>query len=373
MTKAIKIAEKPHFSDLDALRFFSFMGVFLGHCFIYELSFNNSTNIRHLTSFFIRTAHNALVLFFVLSGFLITYLLLTEYAKKGRIEIFKYYKRRIVRIIPLYYLILFFIFFIYPVGSKLFFNNTPVIDVTQWKYWVFLNNFDNIKRGANIPTLSIMWSVAIEFQFYLAWPLIFLLAKKNIHWVAILMLAFSLCFRMFHYNDNAELHFNTLACMNDLATGSLLAWLLFYKKNYLEKFFARINKPVLFIFYSAFIAYLIIYAGSNYASGIEAIPDRLVISICFAFILAEQILNKASIIKLREFKLFNNLGKITYGLYCFHYLFIGLSFTILARYVNPGQFVFFVIGILTALLFTIITGKLSYRYYEGFFLRMKKY
>jgi len=104
--------------------------------------------------------------FFVLSGFLITYLLQTEKARLGRIDLPKFYLRRVLRIWPLFFSVLIIAIVILPfLGAKSVDN--------WWLYPSFLSNFDRLIDSSSNAMANITWSVSIEEQFYLFWPLLF--------------------------------------------------------------------------------------------------------------------------------------------------------------------------------------------------------
>src|SRR5215471_6016982 len=105
-------------------------------------------------------------LFFVLSGFLITGILVDTKHSEGYLK--NFYARRCLRIWPLYYSLLFFMFIVVPfvhplVGQTIFDRSSPC-----WAYPLFLQNFLVPPPAAGV--LSFTWSLAIEEQFYLVWP-----------------------------------------------------------------------------------------------------------------------------------------------------------------------------------------------------------
>ena len=96
--------------------------------------------------------------FFVLSGFLITFLLLSERQFTGRIAIAAFYMRRVLRIWPLYFVVVLIGFVVFP-WLKAHFGETTSHEPAQlWYYLVFLANFNNLNNGSNTPTLTLLWS-----------------------------------------------------------------------------------------------------------------------------------------------------------------------------------------------------------------------
>lgn len=123
------------------------------------------------------------VLFFVLSGFLITYLLLAEEEKTKTINIRKFYIRRILRIWPLYLLIVVLSLFVL-VHFNIFtwpgFDIETVQSNIFWKLGLFMLFFSNLVLVyfGIIPYASQTWSIGTEEQFYLVWPIIIKVIKK---------------------------------------------------------------------------------------------------------------------------------------------------------------------------------------------------
>ena len=117
--------------------------------------------------------------FFVLSGFLITYLLIKEKQLTGKVHISSFYIRRTLRIWPLYYFCVLFGFIAFPV-LKSAFGQVPNETADPFLCSIFLNNFNAIYNGPpDSSILSVLWSVAIEEQFYLLWPILFYLASPK--------------------------------------------------------------------------------------------------------------------------------------------------------------------------------------------------
>ncbi|HWJ30505.1 MAG TPA: acyltransferase, partial [Flavisolibacter sp.] len=121
-------------------------------------------------------SRHAVVLFFVLSGFLITYLLIKEKQKFGTIDIKKFYLRRILRIWPLFYAAILLGLLIVPFNK--FGHTTDYNLQTIIRYALFIPNFA-LMAGYILPSVAPLWSVGVEEQFYAVWPV--LLSKiKNI-------------------------------------------------------------------------------------------------------------------------------------------------------------------------------------------------
>ena len=121
-------------------------------------------------------------LFFVLSGFLITGILLDTRGSERYFTTF--YARRTLRIFPLYYLVLFLAFFVLPQfpaeHTMLLGQDGPVSLPPQWPYWLYLTNFSIADGGWVHGWVDVAWSLAIEEQFYLVWPLLIWLCPPRL-------------------------------------------------------------------------------------------------------------------------------------------------------------------------------------------------
>lgn len=116
--------------------------------------------------------------FFVLSGYLITTLLLREEAREGQFSLRRFYWRRICRIVPIYFLVvsLAALLFIGLNGERQYLDILPY-------YYLFLSNF----LTEDIPLLAPTWSLAVEEQYYLLWPLLLLVLPRR--WIVPVLLA----------------------------------------------------------------------------------------------------------------------------------------------------------------------------------------
>jgi len=136
------IKKKLFFPNLDALRFFAFFAVFLFHSFYTEYDFIKKSHIYNFANTLCSNGDLGVNFFFVLSGFLITYLLLNEESLKGKINVYYFYIRRILRIWPLYFACVAFGFLIFP-QIKLIFGEVPVETANPVLFFTFLSNFNN--------------------------------------------------------------------------------------------------------------------------------------------------------------------------------------------------------------------------------------
>jgi peptidoglycan/LPS O-acetylase OafA/YrhL len=151
------------FGSLDGLRFFCIMAVIWHHAPLWTGMQDPATI---LTRGFL-----GVDFFFVLSGYLITTLLLREEHTMGRFSLSGFYWRRILRILPIYFLLVSVLGFYFIVIK----GQTELLELLPF-YYLFLSNY----LIDDIPLLAPMWSLAVEEQFYMIWPLMLLLLPRRI-------------------------------------------------------------------------------------------------------------------------------------------------------------------------------------------------
>ncbi len=160
--------------------------------------------------------------FFVLSGFLITFLLLKEKHEKRSISIPRFFLRRILRIWPVYFLTIVMGFFLIPyvfkTGNPAYFPfmiNIPT-DKLPW-YLCFAVNFDMVIHGISYLVVVILWSVSVEEQFYLVWPLLNKFSSRFFLTLCIVVLILlSFYYRFLNYQLSINVKYSTFSVMSDL-------------------------------------------------------------------------------------------------------------------------------------------------------------
>lgn len=379
---------KVYFPGLNGLRFFAAMAVVVTHIELVKhfmglpnLWGNHSSNILTLKSavntFVFEAGGLGVYFFFVLSGFLITYLLLVEKAKTGTIAVKKFYLRRILRIWPLYYLIVILGFFVVPyiVNGSISFSSKELNDHFGINLFLYLIIFPNIAHAifSPVPMISQTWSIGVEEQFYLIWPV---LAKKagNIFKMLVIVFCIMIGLKMFVLilfkagYGSATLaiikKFLAMTKIESMTIGGMGAYLLY---NYKTQFKNLVYQPIVLPMCLLCIPILILFTPPAIQDGIH-----LVYSVIFLFIIANVSGNPDSIIKL-ENDVFNFLGKISYSMYMYHFMLIPLVIYLMkAAGIMPSnelipQLVIY--ASVTAL--TILVSWLSYAYFEGWFLKLK--
>ncbi len=299
-------------------------------------------------------------MFFALSGFLITYLLLLEKEKKGKINIRFFYVRRVLRIWPLYYLfIIICLIVMYYAGSR--------VSSTTLLFYVFYAPNIPFILGTYIPVLAHYWSLGVEEQFYLFWPWCVAKTKKNLDKFifAGIMLFFvlKLVLRYFAPGGDHSLLFMFLNvtrfhCMMIGALGAVL----FVKNNV-------VVMKLCTHMVSQILAWAVIVATAVNQFHIASVLDGEFISVITVVIILGQATKVNRLINLQA-GIPDFLGKISYGIYVYHPLIIwGLSF-LFANMAITGVLKYLIIYCST-IVATIITAYLSYNYFEKWFLKLK--
>jgi peptidoglycan/LPS O-acetylase OafA/YrhL len=172
------VTERPHagfIPALDGLRGIAIILVMLHHLTFYRPESGIDGIIASVPLF----GWAGVDLFFVLSGFLITGILLDSRDSERYFSSF--YARRTLRIFPLYYLVLFLSLVVLPRFPAVHTVLAGPIDMPpQWPYWLYLTNFSIAERGFVHGFLDVAWSLAIEEQFYLVWPLVIWLCRPRL-------------------------------------------------------------------------------------------------------------------------------------------------------------------------------------------------
>ena len=213
-------------AELDLLRFFAFLLVFMSHVVPGDVAFYGQLNIpRSIAELIIALAAGGswgVDLFFALSAYLITTLLLRERTELGRVDVRSFYLRRILRIWPLYFV---FLLGVLPL-IRAYFPGDQMSGKYLLTFALFVGNWACTLWGYPHSIAGQLWSVSIEEQFYLTWPLILRRCADHMVAVACTLLVVALATRgwlVFHGAMHPQIWCNTLARLDPIAGGTLLA------------------------------------------------------------------------------------------------------------------------------------------------------
>lgn len=324
----------------------------------------------------------AVTLFFVLSGFLITYLLLKEKRNTQTISIKDFYVRRILRIWPLYYLIVILALFILPVFS--FFHWPEWSEYLQYdfgkKCLLFLLILPNVNQVIYpaIPFGNQLWSIGVEEQFYLFWPLIIKYVKRGTVFLFCIVLGMPVLVSALYFISNQNITLNSallnsinflkqflsLTRIDCMAIGGLAAYALFKEK---KKILYFIFQPFVQIINFAILLY-IVSTGFYFP-----VVNNLMHGIVFSILILNLAANPQSLIN-QEWKPLNYLGKISYGIYMYHPLCIFLSIKLLmASNFNMNNLEVWILLYFIVFLLSILLSSISYKMLELPLLKLKPF
>jgi peptidoglycan/LPS O-acetylase OafA/YrhL len=353
-------AKHQQLPNLDAVRALAALIVVVSHIELQkqEMGF---ANIRPLVRNF---GSIGVTIFFVLSGFLITYLLVSEHSGKGKINIVNFYFRRILRIWPLYFIVLLFGIFIFP-GD---------VDGTAIALSIFF--LPNIAfMLEKLPGLiDPIWSLGVEEQFYMFHPHFFRLDRlKKIFNVLIGMFLFfyavKACAHILHFEFLKNMLYK--ARFDCMMLGAVFA---IWCRNYFSgnQFFqVKISPAFLFsqrfqqMLYLGYLAYLGVAIFVN-----PAFYNDQLLSILTACCIANLALNPNCIISLDN-RVLSFIGKISFGLYLLHkfpihFMLLSSRAMGINNLVVENLFVYS-----TSIALALGMAWISFTYYESYFLKLK--
>ncbi len=364
--------ERIYFPELDGLRFFAFLMVFLFHGGFPE------SMVRTVLG---RTAARALrenggygvQLFFILSGYLITTLLLREETRYGRVALRAFWVRRILRIWPLYYLIVFIGFFVLPgldgqLGSSF---HHQLLRIHLLPFLAFGGNWSMAMIQPAPDWLSILWSVCVEEQFYLVVPLFVAMVSRRFRVPIVLtLMAGSIAARAWcahHYSTQLMIVFNTFAQFDTLLSGVLLAMVLGWDRDR-----PRLTLVLRILQWPLYLTagWLMTWPHLGHGSILHQTWDFVWVWLCGVGIVMVAVWGRGWLRSALAYSRFVWLGKISYGLYMYHEIALWARDRLMTRLPwFPNKTELLSIG---ALALTIALAAGSYYGYERRFLQWKR-
>jgi len=303
----------------------------------------------------------AVCVFFALSGFLIIRLLYIEKEKTNTISLKLFYQRRILRIFPLYYAVLIFgLFYYYFLLEKLGFEYESGCDL---KTSILLGGtfFANVLITKNPGgIIEILWSIGIEEQFYIfIAPLLLLIPKPKI---TVFLLLFSGIY-FAAYNFLKDLPLSKYHMMYFYFSAGGFFSILSYQ--------GKLKMPN--ILSILIIVTFVLYFVTPLADFINSVAvSHLFKMLLFSLILCALVQKPYPIMENRVFKY---LGEISYGIYALHPIVIQLVGFVFLKFIvqmNLNPVCFIIAFNMAVVLLTILAAHISYKYFERYFLKMKK-
>lgn len=292
----------------------------------------------------------AVTVFFALSGFLITFLLLRERTITGAIRLRAFYARRILRIWPLYFLYL---------GLCFLWAGDPN---HRLAYYVFMVPNVALSFDAILPLAVHFWSLGVEEQFYAFWPVLIGRSRhpaSSILWVAGLVTLMRLAVRVLYggwSNAYGLMYVTRIDCM---AIGGFGAWLYASQSDVCRRLTSRMWEA------AAWIALGLIVSDRIPIPSLFVHPMVAAIAVV---IIVNQISSPRPLAPL-ENRPFDRLGRISFGLYVYHPLVIAVCATWFAGSHLSGA-VHYLLVYGSVILLTVGVAALSYRFFESPFLRL---
>ncbi|MFH0864685.1 MAG: acyltransferase [Bacteroidota bacterium] len=361
-----------YIKNLDLFRFIAAFMIVIHHSYLGWIGwwgypgFMSSGTYSTLSGFgfymnrFIENFGFGVDMFFMISGFLITYLLMKEKISFGKIDFKKFYIRRILRIWPLYYLAIAVAPFIVNwlgnpqpdyIPNLLFYNNFHAIHTEQWTY-----------------PFAHFWSICIEEHFYVAWPLIIaFVPNKRLPATFGLLITLSIAFRAYTMLTDPEpnwvLYLNTFSRMDALVLGAIFGYLHSIKPIRIHVH-GSIRLLLYLIFLTLFATDVVVDCRNIYAVCFK----NYIYLLIAGFAMLNYLFNPDAKLLVRKKNIFHYFGKISYGIYIYHNILLSIVIKkIMLTYDISNIYVFF--GLMFSL--SVIIPVISFELYEKWFLKLK--
>jgi len=371
-----RMNERFYHPELDRLRFFAFFVVFIHHVFPQD-----PAAYDRLGFFLGKVAASCTLagslgvdLFFCLSSFLITTLLLREFDLRGGLDVRAFWVRRILRIWPLYFFFLGLTMLIVPLVLP-----KDHLDGLYLVAFVLLaGNWICVAEGYPPSVAAPLWSVSIEEQFYLIWPLLLsIVTRRRLVHLAVGCLVIATATRVLAVQwgvAHPGIWCNTFARLDPIAFGALFA-VFNHNRSYSIPVSVRVALAVAGLALPPLLLFVLGKDCFNSASGILFYP---LIALACVFVLAAVFKpgdGKDTNGSSRISTAFAYLGRISYGLYVFHALAIALALSwipaVPTESISQGA-IRFTVRSAAAIILTVVLAAVSYAFLEKPFLRLKK-
>ena len=342
-----------YYKNLTGIRAIAALLIMVLH-FFNQLTID--TNILKFFFNFSKIGQTGVTLFFVLSGFLITRILI--HTKHSKRYFRTFYIRRVLRIFPLYYLFLVLYYYVFPYILQTHdgFDSKPY-------YFLYLQNFALSFQWSLDDGPGHFWSLAVEEHFYLIWPLvIYLCSQKTLKKVIYITALSALILRFIISCSGYEIMWLTYTRMDSLAIGSLLA-LMEIEKKISKNSFQFLSLFFICIFLTFATSFLFTEENRNVFHCLKYTFWSFGFLGCLGYVLSVD--SKHFFNRILCSKVLNYTGKISYGLYVYH-LF---AFAFINHFLHFNSWI---IQMFSSFLATYIISAISYHFFESFFLKLKK-
>lgn len=385
---------RSYLRELDVIRFFAFFAVFLYHALIHipppapGLSWAGQA-LWSAVFTVQRTGAFGVDMFFTLSAFLITSLLLAEHAATGTIQLGKFYLRRILRIWPLYYAVALLAF------GLAWLLEERAFRVHFWPVMLLAPNWGWVAFGTPtaafqpLSAIAVFWSLGIEEQFYLTWPIVLrACSPRRVRGLAWGMLLLSVLMRAgceAWELPQLWVYANTFARLDPIAVGLLLAaeWAGLREEDLGRTRYRLLGSPAaLALGIAGFL--LAGWLWTTVARGtllsrmvFNRVGFLLVAWSGYLVLFSTLLLSRGKARTGRAFAGLAYLGRISFGLYVFHGFALEAATLVSRRLFDiPDRVPFLATAPMalagaTGLGLTLLAAHLSYQRFESPFLRLK--
>jgi len=368
---------KIYFKNLDGLRFIAAFLVILQHESDYK-SYAVPTYSNVFKPYLADIGRYGVTLFFVLSGFLITYLLLTEKKTRQTVDIKKFYIRRILRIWPLYFAFGILVTFTIDFVLRAFGVNERTPILTNLIFLLtFSVNFQLLFAAYNRGIIEILWSVCVEEQFYAIWPWAINWGFRRIRSVIFIFIGIGVfsCVLMHSLAEKGIIHGQMnpvyifpLCRFGHFGIGAYAAYLLFDVKQY-----SKISRYIRNKFLQAgviVLALLISFQFIRFPSFVDSYLLDMIPALLFACIILSSV--SGNFVFNLEGWLIRQMGTFSYGIYIIHPSIGQITIGIFKKYIPNGFFNYEIFYPLCVTVMTVVIAGISYHLYEKQFLKLKK-
>lgn len=349
--------KRVHFPGLNTLRAYAAFSVLIVHTKQNFGEMRTQPANCKVLDLLVMDAQIGVDFFLVLSGFLITYLLLSETARMGSVDIPRFYARRILRIWPLYYLIVLLGLVILPVmlGPEYALSQFPLPKAVP--VLLLLPNF-----VGSLGPLEHLWSIGLEQQFYWIWPWVIRKKERLVKVsVGILLVKLAVWPVVSTFQEGSIQALFLSLRFESLALGALGAY-LYFNDHALLRYIRSPGGQALGI---AGLVLLAVYDPPL------TYPGHLISSLLLMIFILNTATNPGWGSRL-DCKVFDTLGRISYGIYMYHYLVLYAAIFTLNRTGLPEGDLYSLLLYLITISLTVILSLLSYRWFESQFLRLKE-
>ena len=361
-----------YFPNLNGLRAIGASIVMVGHVDFIKLLWG----VSHVQWFPI-FGKIGVALFFSLSGFLITTLLFNELEATHTVRLKDFYIRRILRIWPLYYWVVLL--------GLLVLNRIPALKIPglsdemyqQMTVWGLINVLLIIPNFTHfyIPYSDQRWSIIVEEMFYFFQPAVVRIFRRRSTLVVVFLIIaassnlFSGLVRIGHLERHVSAGVlgavaEQLKYLGCIAVGCLASTLFYKRESRFREFIFSL--PVQWVVLLTIVG---LSLASFYVLHNEEGIDFRIYCVLFSIVVVNGALNPRNIYRL-ETPVLNFLGKISYGIYMYHMMCIGIAFAVV-RWLGGGVVVENVLLYILSIGLTIFVSWLSFEYFESFFLKLK--